>query len=415
MIDSITKAIVWLVVITVAIWLFLAGFNLGPFALVFPALTITFWRFILWDANNKNWFVVKARENEAIWAVSGDSVPKKPIFTSEGRKILRNGDMKEAPSKKTGIMNGPGIFGSGIYFLPNLGRIGGVKILKKKMSWLEYEQKDKTFDLIPRVKEETPYIYTKTANYAVVLNSIEDMDGLRVDLIIGVPGFFENVKKPVFKVDEPFARIQNILQDAVVKLALEELTFDFMTQTEGNQGNANILKRKKTFERIKEVIKESHSRIKEELGFTIVQEMIISFELAGAIGQQLYEKLAGVETARLDARITVMNAEALADAAIHEAKATTVKGNADATVIKAKGGATNKILNKRKKQLGEMGFAMNQFNEGISNFQGEAISINFGSDAKSNLQFVKPIGGGGGNKGGGNTPPKKTKQIKQKN
>ena len=58
---------------------------------------------------------------------------------------------------------------------------------------------------------------------------------------------------------------------------------------------------------------------------------------------------------------------------------------------------------------------MHEFNEGISNFQGEAISINIGSDAKSNLQFVKPIGGGGGNKGGGNTPPKKTKQIKQKN
>ena len=110
-----------------------------------------------------------------------------------------------------------------------------------------------------------------------------------------------------------------------------------------------------------------------------------------------------------------MNAEALADAAIHEAKATTVKGKAEAQVIKDKGIETNKILKQRKEELGEFAFGMHEFNEGISNFQGEAISINIGSDAKSNLQFVKPIGGGGGNKGGGNTPPKKTKQIKQKN
>jgi hypothetical protein len=415
MINSINKALLWLGAITTVLWIILSGVNLGPMSLIFPTIMITWWRFILWDAKTNNWFVVKARENEAIWSVSGDSVPKKPIFTSEGKKVVKNGDIREAPGKVPGIMKGPGIFGSGIYFLDNFGVLGGVKILFRKMSWLEYEQKDKAFDLIPRVKEETPYIYTKTANYAVVLNSIEDMDGLRVDLIIGVPGFFHNVKKPVFKVDEPFARIQNILQDAVVKLALEELNFDFMTQTEGNGENGNILKRKRTFERIKEVIKESHSRIAEEVGFTIVQEMIISFELAGAIGQQIYEKLAGVETARLDARITVMNAEALADAAIHEAKATTVKGKAEAQVIKDKGIETNKILKQRKEELGEFAFGMHEFNEGISNFQGEAISINIGSDAKSNLQFVKPIGGGGGNKGGGNTPPKKTKQIKQKN
>lgn len=412
MINSIKKAIVWLVAVTIAIWLFLAGFGLGPFALLFPAFVITWWRFILYDAKNHNWFVVKARENEVIWSVSGDSIPKKPIFTSEGKKIGRDGEMKDAPGKKPGIMRGPGIFGSGIYFLDNFGIFGGVKILIRKMSWLEYEQEGEKFDLIPRVKEETPYVYTKIANYAVVLNGIEDMDGLRVDLIIGIPGYFQNVKKPVFKVDEPFARIQNILQDAVVRLALEELNFDFMTQTEGNDKGDNVLKRKKTFERIKEVIKETHNKIKDEIGFVIVQEMIISFELAGAIGQQIYEKLAGVETARLDAKITVMNAEALANAATHEAAAITKKGKAEALVIKDKGTETNKILKERRDELGEFAFGMNQFNEGISNFQGEAISINIGTSGNGNLLFTKPIGSGG-NKGNGNTPPKKT--IKKNN
>lgn len=411
MINSINKAIAWLVAITVAIWLFLAGFNLGPFALVFSALAITWWRFILWDANNKNWFTVKAREDEAIWAVSGDGIPKKVFLTSGEKKLIKD-ELVYAKNRFPGVMKGPGIFGSGIYFLPNGGVIGGIKIFLRKMSWLEYEQKDKTFDLIPRVKEETPYIYTKIANYAVVLNGIEDMDGLRVDLIIGIPGYFSNTRKPVFKVDEPLARIQSILQDAVVLLALQELNFDFMTQTEGNDKGDNVLKRKKTFERIKEVIKENHNKIKDEIGFVIVQEMIISFELAGAIGQQIYEKLAGVETARLDAKITVMNAEALANAATHEAAAITKKGKAEALVIKDKGTETNKILKERRDELGEFAFGMNQFNEGISNFQGEAISINIGSDAKSNLQFVKPIGGGGGNKGNGNTPPKKTRQKK---
>lgn len=418
MINSINKALLWLGVITTALWLFLAGFNLGPMALIFPALAITWWRFILWDSKNHNWFVIGARENEVVWAISGEGVPKKPIFTAENKKLLRNGEMKDTPGKKPGIMRGSGIFGSGIYFLPNFGVIGGVSIFSRKMSWLEYEQKDKAFDLAARADEETRYVYTKISNYAVVLTGIEDVDGLRVDIIIGVPGYFSNVKKPIFNMDQPFARIQNILQDALVNLAITELSFDFMTQTDNSKktDSDSVKKRKMTFERIKEVISSCKEKLKEEVGFTLVQEMIISFELAGAIGQKIYEKLAGVETTRLDAKITVMNAEALADAAVHEASATVKKGKAEAQVIKDKGEETNKILRERKKELGETGFAMNQFNEGISNFQGEAISINIntggGSGGNGNLLFTKSIGGGGGKSG--NTPPR-IKKINPKN
>lgn len=417
MINSINKALLWLGVITTALWLFLAGFNLGPFALVFPALAITWWRFILWDSKNKNWFVMGARENEAVWTVSGEEVPKKAIFTSEGKKLLRNGDIKEAPSKTPGIMNGPGIFGSGIYFLPNFGILGGVKIMKSKMAWIEYDQKGTTYELDDR-KEETPFVYTKTANYAVSVVNVEDMQGIRIDMILGIPGKFINIKKPVFLQDEPFARIQNIIQSRITQEAIQSLSFDFMTNTGKDDDEVSTKKdrekRKDTFERIKEIVIECKTQIITEVGFEISEALIVSFELSGELGKQIYEKLASVEKARLDAKVTITTAKADADAKEHEARGIEKIGGAEAKVITEKGGATNKILKQRRDEIGEFAFGMHEFNEGMSNFGGEALSINFGSDAKSNLQFVKPIGGGGGNKGNGNTPPKKFTQKNNK-
>lgn len=412
MINSINKALLWLGVITTALWLFLAGFNLGPFALVFPALAITWWRFILWDSKNKNWFVKGAKENEAVWAVKGEEVPVRPIFTSQGKKYKRTGDVLNAPGKDPGIMNGHGIFGSGIYFLPNFGVIGGVHILKSTMAWLEYEQKGKEFDLIDR-KEETQYVFTKVGNYAVPLLNVEDKEKIQVDFILGIPGKFVNVRKPVFLQDEPFARIQNIIQSAVIDYAFANLNFDFMVNTDDTKEVKGD--RKTIFQEVLGAVSGVKQKLLDEVGFEMNDPLILDFDLSGDLGKQLYEKITEVEKVRLDAKIKITNAKGDADAKEHEARGIETIANANAKKIKVEGEETNKILKKRREELGEFAFGMHEFNEGMSNFGGEALSINIGSDAKSNLQFVKPIGGGGGNKGGGNTPPKKTKQIKQKN
>ena len=205
---------------TTGLWLFLSIWDLELFAIVWALLLLTFWRFMLLDASpsGKNLLFVGARENEIVWAVSGEEVPVKPIGTSDGKNIKKNGDVVEAKGKSPGIMKTRGIGGTGIYVLPNLGKIGGVHILKSTMAWLEYEQEGKEYALRPR-KEETQYVFTKIGNYAVPILNVEDKEKIQVDFIFGIPGKFVNVKKPSFAQDEPFARIQNIIQGAVIDFA----------------------------------------------------------------------------------------------------------------------------------------------------------------------------------------------------